>query len=182
MLAVADAEDQRAAEPRGDEHARMVAENDRQAIRAAQLRQRRLDRLDQRLVVVPRGVVQARSFEALGDQMSDDLRVGGRTERVALGDEAFAQRFVVLDHAVVDDGQQAIAAEMGVGIGVVGRTVRGPARVPDARPATQRRLLGEPFEPLDAAGALDDHQPAIRTDQRQAGAIVAAILQPAQAR
>ena len=50
---------------------------------------------------------------------------------------------VVLDDAVVDDGDLAVAADVRMGIAVVGRAVRGPARVADAdaarAPAVSRR-------------------------------------------
>ena len=57
MLAVADADDQRAAQPGGDHHVRLVAEEDRQAVGAVELRQGRLHRGDQRLVVGGRHVL-----------------------------------------------------------------------------------------------------------------------------
>ena len=46
--------------------------------------------------------------------------------------EQFPKRFVVLDDAVVDDGDLSLATEVRVGIHVVGGAVRGPSRVSDA--------------------------------------------------
>ncbi len=48
VLAVADADHQRAAQPRGDDHVGPIAEHDGQAIGAAKLQQRGLHRVDQR--------------------------------------------------------------------------------------------------------------------------------------
>ena len=50
VLAVADADHQRAAQPGRDDHIRPIAKHHRQAVRAAQLRERRLHRLDQRRI------------------------------------------------------------------------------------------------------------------------------------
>ena len=54
VLAVADADHQRAAQPGGDDHIRPIAKHHRQAVRAAQLRERRLNRLDERRVSIGR--------------------------------------------------------------------------------------------------------------------------------
>ena len=50
----------------------------------------------------------------------------------ALGLELPLEGGVVLDDAVVDDGDGAVAAEVRVGVAVGGGAVRGPARVADA--------------------------------------------------
>ena len=50
MLAGADADDQRASQPGGDQHLGPLAEENRQAVGPLELRQGRLDRGDQRLV------------------------------------------------------------------------------------------------------------------------------------
>ena len=52
MLALADAHHQRAAQPGGDQHVRIIAKQDRQAVGSLELRQRGADGADQRLVVV----------------------------------------------------------------------------------------------------------------------------------
>ena len=102
VLARAHAQHQRAAEPGDDQHAR--ASRGRaigQAVGAVQLRQRRLHRRNQRrvpVVTVGRiavgqspldelpwdGVVRLLALQATGDQVGDDLGVGGRLELVAL--------------------------------------------------------------------------------------------------
>ena len=70
--------------------------------------------------------------EVLGDQVGDDLRVGVAAENVALGLELAFEGGVVFDDAVVDDGDRAVAAEMGMGVDVGGAAVGGPAGVADA--------------------------------------------------
>jgi hypothetical protein len=47
---------------------------------------------------------------------------------------------IVFDDAVVNDGHQIIAADVGVGIVIGSRTVRGPARMADALAAGGRLL------------------------------------------
>ena len=67
--------------------------------------------------------------------MSDDLRIGLAPEDETLGLKLLPENGVVLDDAVVDDGHVSVAAEMGMGIGVGGAAVSGPARVADAMTA-----------------------------------------------
>ena len=54
VLALADADHQRALQPGRDDHVRPIAEHDAQAVGAVQLRERRLHRLDQRRVGIDR--------------------------------------------------------------------------------------------------------------------------------
>ena len=116
--------------------------------------------------------------------MGDDLGVGLAGEREPLRLELAAQRGVVLDHAVVDDGDRdrpAAAAQMGMGVAVGGRPVSRPARVADpARP--RGRLAVEQFlQDPHPAGPLP-HDQLVAVDRGQARAVVAAILEPAQPR
>ena len=91
MLAGAHADDQRAAQPGGDQHLRPMAEEDRQPVGALELRQGRLHRGDQRLVVDGRHVGHRRlTLQATVDQMGDDLGIGGRLERRSLRSAAVA--------------------------------------------------------------------------------------------
>ena len=74
--------------------------------------------------------------------MGDDFGVS-----VALEDDAVVlqlpfQSGIVFNDAVVDDGDKAVAAEMRMGVMVVGGAVRGPARMADAD-ATGGRLVAE---------------------------------------
>ena len=67
-----------------------------------------------------------------GDELGDDFGVGVAVEDDALGLQLPLEGGVVLDDAVMDDGDGAVAAEVRMGVAVVGRAVRGPARVADA--------------------------------------------------
>ena len=87
---------------------------------------------------------------------------------------------VVLDDAVVDDDDAAGAVAVGMGVLLGRAAVRGPARVADAVLAVERVGLdgvleaGElPGAPAQVDGALPHH--------RDAGRVVAAVLEPAQA-
>ncbi len=118
--------------------------------------------------------------QVTADELGDDLGVGVAVEDDAFAFELALEGGVVLDDAVVDDGDEAVAAEVGVGVAVVGGAVRGPARVADAGAAGGGPIAEVPRQVLDAAGALAEVQ--LRAGQRgQAGAVVAAVLQPAQA-
>ena len=104
MLAVADADHQRAAEPGGDDHVGIVAEHDRQAVGAVQLGQRRLHGVDQRAMLridrrrrssAASSAVLSRascSSQATGDQVGDHFGVGRRAEAIALAFEPLLER------------------------------------------------------------------------------------------
>ena len=115
--------------------------------------------------------------------MRDDLGVGLRGEDVAGGLEALAQRLVVLDDAVVDDGDLAVG-DVRMRVGRRGRAVRRPARVRDAGVRGERARIGLRGEIGDARRA---HQPlevrrrGIVADDREAGRVVAAVLEPSNA-
>jgi hypothetical protein len=78
----------------------------------------------------------------VGDQVAQDLGVGLGLERVALAEEEGLDLAVVLDDAVVDQGELAVAAHVGVGVGVGHAAVGGPAGVPDPDRAAQPDLGG----------------------------------------
>jgi len=102
------------------------------------------------------------------DQMRDDLGVGLRLEAVTVGQQVLLDLQVVLDDPVVDDDQRAVA--IGVRMGVLfGRPAVGrPARVANAERARQRPLAEDAFEHLEPS------------EHRDAGGVVAAILEPLQ--
>src|SRR5205823_12263243 len=85
----------------------------------------------------------------------------------------------VLDDAVMNDGDLAVAGKVRVGVAVVGGSVGSPARVADAVTARGRPCAQVRGQVGDPAGAFAQVQ--VRAGQRgDAGAIVTAILQPAQ--
>ena len=116
--------------------------------------------------------------------MRDDFGVGLRAEHVAGGLEPVAQRFVVLDDAVVDDGDFAVG-DMRMRVGRRGRAVRRPARVRDAGVGVTA--------PAQSACAARSATRAVLTsrsrcgtrgivaDDREAGRVVAAVFEPPDA-
>ena len=89
---------------------------------------------------------------------------------------------VVLDDAVVGDGDSVIAAEMRMSVCFRGRSVCRPARMPDAE-ATGQRIrffvdLGR--QGIDATSRLDDTQFALDGMGRDPGAVIAAVFESPQ--
>ena len=72
------------------------------------------------------------------DQVGEDFGIGLARERVAFADQFGAQRGVVLDDPVVDDGEFPRAVQVRVRVFIRRAAVGGPARVADADVAVQR--------------------------------------------
>ncbi len=129
LTVLAHTQDQRRTGPCANQALRFVLAEHRNRIGAAQLLHRRLDRLKQITVV-----------HAV-DQVGDDFRVGLALEHITLGAQRFAQFIVVLDDAVVHQGDTP-GAVVGIGAGAVAemrmrvvhrrRAMGGPAGVGDA--------------------------------------------------
>ena len=94
--------------------------------------------------------------QATGDQVGDHFGVGRRAETVAFAFQPLLERAEVLDHAVVDDGHDAVAAEVRMGVDVGRRAVRGPAGVADADRCRRRVALSSSSQVVDAAGRFGD--------------------------
>ena len=109
--------------------------------------------------------------------MDDDLGVGFGLEEVVVAFQFRLQVLIVLDDAVMDDGD--LAGRMGMGV-VLGRAAMGgPAGVADADGAGQWLFLDAAVQVDQLAFRPAPVDPAI--DQgRHAGAVVSAILQPPQ--
>ena len=118
-----------------------------------------------------------------GDEVGDGLAVGVADEFGAGRLELGAQRAEVLDDAVVHDRDAPARVGVRVGVAVVRRAVGGPAGVAHAGGAGQHpgRDLGRDLlvQVLDPARLLGDLQPGV-ADDRDAGGVVPAVLQPAQ--
>src|SRR5690606_40919330 len=71
------------------------------------------------------------------DKMNQYFSVCFAEKRVALASEVLAQRGIVFDDAVMDDGHFLGSGEVRVGIGVIGFTVGGPARMSDPDSAVE---------------------------------------------
>ncbi len=115
------------------------------------------------------------------DEVREDLGVGFAGEDVAQLEQPRAQDRVVLDDAVVHDGDSLAAIQVRVRVGVGRAAMRCPTRMSDADGPGERfaviQALGEPRELPLGFGA---RQRSGRVDHRDAGAVVAAILQATQ--
>ena len=114
------------------------------------------------------------------DQVRDDFGIGFGPELIALGEQFGANRFVVFDDAVVDDGNP-LAGQVRMRIGFGHAAVRGPARMRNSKPPPARARLQLPFEFGDLADGAPHADGAIVPEHGEAGGIVAAILQAADA-
>ena len=149
VLAIADADHQRAAEPCTDDLTGMTVAEDGQPVRPLEPGEGPLDRLER--LVEP--------FQLAGDQVRDDLRVGLALEDEPLRLQLAPQHRVVLDHAIVHDGHarsRAAAAEVRMGVAVRRRAVGRPSRVADPALAGQGALLELLLQRANPAGTLPD--------------------------
>ena len=118
--------------------------------------------------------------EVIADEVGQHLGVGLREETVALALEAVPEGGVVLDDAVVDQGDLAGLVQVGMGVDVAGQAMRGPAGVADAERPGDRVRLERLRQALDTADPFAHVQRAAANVQMPGG-VVAAIFQPAQA-
>ena len=171
VLALTAAQQQRGVLPGGDDAVRRVGADDAQGIRALHGGEHTVHRLEYVAAAV---VVEA---EELGYHLG--VRLGA--EGVALLDELGLQAGKVLDDAVVDNGEAAVAAGLGMGVDLIGLTVGGPAGVAHAHRAGEgravRRQLRQSRQPARRFIDLQSRRAA----HRHAGGVVAAVLQTAQA-
>ena len=116
------------------------------------------------------------TFEEALDQERDDLGVGLRPEDAAFAEEVGAQRFVVLDDAVVDDGDVARAVGVGMGVLERGPAVGGPAGVGDGGGAGVFEVVAG--EVGDLPRGLADVEGAASVKDGDARAVVAAVFEP----
>ena len=136
-FAEADREGRTLARP--DQEIVLAVEQKNERERAAKPRQGGNHRLDRRAAI--------RHLPA--HQMGDYLGVRFRGELRALLFKLFAQFAEILDDAVVHNGEPI--GSVGVGIGLVGLPVRGPARVADAYSPLERIAFESPFEITELA-------------------------------
>lgn len=164
VLALAYADQQRAAHPRANEAFRLGLAHHRQRVGAGEF-------LDGAL---QRGEQVAGAAQMVMDQMRDDFGVGLRLEGVAQRAQFFALLLVVFDDAVMH--QRHAGADVRVRVGFGDAAMGGPAGVADAQRGAQLfglrglRHLGHP------AGAT--HPAHLRAVEHcNAGGIVAAVFQ-----
>ena len=168
-LPLADAHEQRALVPRADEQLRVLAVEDDEGEVPLQLGVGGAHSRDEVALVVPL------------DEVGDHLGVGLGRELVALLEERRLQLAVVLDDPVEDEVDVALEApRQRVRVLGADAAVRRPARVPDAgrrQGLVVRRRVLELAEVAD--GADLGELPVL--DEREAGGVIAAVLEPLEA-
>ena len=168
VFAVANADDNRRAVADGDELFRIVGREQHEREEPADAFHRTQHRLFE--AVVP---------PFLLDEMRDDLGVGLRAERVALGDELALDLEIVFDDAVVDNDDTARAVAMRMRVLFSRAAMRGPSRMAKAIDADERLSLNGVFEVDQFARAAPHFDRAVLHDG-DAGGVIAAILELAQ--
>ena len=127
------------------------------------------------------GILQGEALvESFLNEVGDDLGVGFRGEVVAAIQEVLLKLEIVLDDAVVDDGEVLVAAGVGMAVGVGGVAVGGPAGVSQAGIALGNLHQGIGGEAHHLADGLAELEVAVFVADGDAGAIVSAVLQPLQ--
>ena len=174
VLALAESDDERGVAARAHDEARLVAVHRQEREGPLQACGDVAERGDQ---VAPAGAVRA------AEEHSGDLGVGFAPEGEALGEELGLQLSVVLDDAVVDDGEPVVIGQVRVGVVVGGSAVGRPAGVPDAGGAVGERVaLQVVAEDAELARALAHTQIALTVDDGDAGGVVSAVFETGQAR
>ena len=168
VLVDAETHDHRTTFAREDDALGLGFTDDRQRIGAFELGHRGTHGLEQ---VLLRGEVEVHA-------MRDHFGVGFRRERVAGLLELVAQLFVILDDAVVDDGQ-ATQRDVRVRVAFRRHAVRGPARVRDADLAVRGVRFDRFLEHLDLADRAQSLELGGAVEYGDAGGVVAAVFEPA---
>lgn len=114
------------------------------------------------------------------EQVDDGFGVGVGVEHVAQALEALAQRFVILDDAVVHHGQ-LMAGEVWVSVTLARCAMSGPARVGDAQAPGQWLGLQGGLQLADLADTAAAIQRTLFGQQRHAGAVITPVLQALEA-
>src|SRR5450755_120464 len=149
----------------------MLATGDGDGIRTRDAQERETNRLSE--------VVLCRAEVGRLNQVSKHFGIRLRLERVALRDQCLAQFGIVLDDAVVYDGQDACAVRVRVRVDVTGATVRGPARVTDAERTWMRMIfiLHRCCQVGDLASAAVEFEVAGGCEDGDASGVIAAIFE-----
>ena len=170
VLPVAD--DEGAVLPGGDEGVGIVGADDAEGIGALDPPQAAAHGLQHVVALV---VVE---LQQLGHHLR--VRVGGEVD--ALAHQVLLELQIVFDDAVVDDGDPAVLADVGVGVDVVGLPVGGPAGVADAQaPLQVRAAVDQVRQHLQPSLGLADLEPRRLGPHRHAGGVIAPVLHPRQA-
>ncbi len=118
----------------------------------------------------------------LAEQLRRDLGIGVGREAVAFGLQVETQLGGVFDDAVVDDGDLAVTGGVRMRVHIVRHAIGGPTGMADAHRGHRHRVA---FHVLDEVGETSGllahgHMVHARRGQRDAGRIIAAVLQTAQ--
>src|SRR5216683_1811183 len=111
--------------------------------------------------------------------MRDQLSVGLGAELVSAREQFGAEIDEVLDDTVVDHGDRTGAMRMRVFLGRA--PVRGPSRMPHPDMAFERGVGEQEAEVFELALGAANFELAAIDDSRDAGRVVAAILEAAEA-
>src|SRR5215469_6151466 len=127
-----------------------------------------------------------RLFESHGlavflDQVGHNLRVGFRNKVVTFALQLFFQLEIILDDSVVDDHVLTRAIAVGVRVFLRWTPVCCPTRVAYAVGAVKRGLLNRFLEVAEFSGSAPNFKFAVCPNHGDAGRIVTAIFQFAQA-
>ena len=116
----------------------------------------------------------------LGDEVRQHFGVGLGVEDVALGEQVVLQLLIVLDDAVVDDGERTVVGFVGVRVAFGRYAVGGPAGMAHARGGHGVGTSGETlFEGRELALGPDGIEFAI-LDEGDACGVVSAVFETAQ--
>src|SRR5690606_27584462 len=132
VFILADADDQRAAFSGGDELVRVVEGEHDDRVGADNVVKGETDRLNQRAII---------PLLYVFNEMNQYFRIGFTAKCVAFVDKVLPKGGVVLNNAIVNDGQPLWPGGVGVGINVVWSAVGGPPRVSDTDVAVQGHAL-----------------------------------------
>ena len=113
--------------------------------------------------------------------MGEHFRVGlGGKVVLPVAEEIVLECLIIFNHAIVDEGEFAAGVEVGMRV-LIGRlAVRGPTRVADPIGPGRRALEHQLAELCNPASALPYFH-VVAIHNRDAGRVVAAILEPTQA-
>ena len=121
----------------------------------------------------------------LFDQMREDLGIGLALKVMAVALQLLAQLGEVLNDAVMDDGDSAVAAGVRMGVDDRGLAVGGPASVADAAGSVAIDIGKLALQARDLAHAANDvemRRGALAHLERDARGVIAAILHALKAR
>ena len=113
----------------------------------------------------------------LRDEVHEHFGVGVAVKSVSAFNQGLLERVVVLDDAVVDQRQLAVAAEVWVGVDVVGWAVGGPAGVPDSKVAGGHVVADVGQEIVDLALLAVVSETALRVDDGNPRAVISAVFE-----